>query len=74
MAQDDWRSRIEVEEEEHASGLLSRLTGELDSEARELAQDLQSRRLAVSRDGDTVFVYASTRAEAERNLTGFKWD
>ena len=65
MAQDDWRIRIEVEEEEHASGLLHRLTGELDSEARELAQDLQSRRLAVSRDGDTVFVYASTRAEAE---------
>jgi hypothetical protein len=64
MAQDDWRIRIEVEEE-HASGLLNRLTGELDSEARELAQDLQSRRLAVSRDGDTVFVYAATRAEAE---------
>jgi len=66
MADDDWRIRIEVEEEEHATGLLERLAGNLDSEARELAQDLESRRLAVSRDGDTVFVYAATRAEAER--------
>jgi hypothetical protein len=66
MADDDWRIRIEVEEEEHAAGLLERLAGDLDSEARELARDLESRRLAVSRDGDTVFVYAATRAEAER--------
>ena len=66
MADDDWRIRIEVEEEEHAAGLLERLAGELDSEARELARELESHRLAVSRDGDTVFVYASTRAEAER--------
>jgi hypothetical protein len=65
MAQDDWRIRIEVEEEEHASGLLERLSGDLDSEARELAQDLESRRLVVSQDGDTIFVYATTRAEAE---------
>jgi hypothetical protein len=65
MANDDWRIRIEVEEEEHASGLLDRLSGDLDSEARELARELESRRLAVSRDGDTVFVYAGTRAEAE---------
>jgi hypothetical protein len=66
MADDDWRIRIEVEEEEHASGLLDRLTGELDQEARELARDLESHRLAVSRDGDTVFVYAATRAAAEQ--------
>jgi hypothetical protein len=66
MASDDWRIRIEVEEEEHASGLLDRLGGELGSEARELAHDLESRRLAVSRDGETIFVYAATRAEAER--------
>jgi hypothetical protein len=65
MAQDDWRIRIEVEEEEHASGLLDRLAGDLGSEARELAEELKDRRLAVSRDGDTVFVYASTRIEAE---------
>ena len=62
---DDWRITIEVEEEEHATGLLERLGRDLDSEARELAKDLKSRRLVVSRDGDTIFVYASTRAEAE---------
>jgi hypothetical protein len=66
MADDDWRIRIEVEEEGHATGLIDRLAGELGSEARELARDLESRRLAVSRDGEIVFVYAATRAEADR--------
>ena len=66
MANDDWRIRIVVEEEEHATGLLARLTGDLGSEAKELAADLAARRLAVSHDADTVFVYAATRAEAER--------
>jgi len=66
MANDDWRIRIEVEEEEHAAGLLERLAGELGSEARELAEELRERRLAVSRDGDTLFVYADTRTEAEQ--------
>jgi len=66
MADDDWRIRIEVKEEEHARGLLDRLAGELGSEARELARDLESRRLAVSRDGETLFVYAATRASAEQ--------
>jgi hypothetical protein len=66
MADDDWRIRIEVEEEEHATGLLERLAGDLSSEARELANDLKSRRLAVSRDDDTVYVYATTRAEAQQ--------
>ncbi len=68
MANDDWRIRIEVEEEEHAAGFLDRLTGDLDEEARELANDLESQRLAVSRDGDTIFVYAGTRAAAEQAL------
>jgi hypothetical protein len=62
---DDWRIRIEVEEA-HAGGLLDRLAADLDEEARELARELAQRRLAVSRDGDEVFVYASSRAEAER--------
>jgi hypothetical protein len=65
MANDDWRIRIEVEEEEHATGLLDRLAGDLDKEARELASELESKRLVVSRDGDTIFVYAATRAEAD---------
>jgi hypothetical protein len=66
MANDDWRIRIEVEEDEHATGLLERLAGDLGSEARELANDLKSQRLAVSRDADTVFVYTASHAEAER--------
>jgi len=66
MANDDWRIRIEVEEDEHASGLLERLTGDLDQEARELARELEANRLAVSRDADTVYVYAASRGEAER--------
>jgi hypothetical protein len=66
MAQDDWRIRIEVEEEEHATRLLDRLAGELGSEARDLARELESHRLAVSRDGGTVFVYAATHADARR--------
>jgi hypothetical protein len=69
MADDDWRIRIDVEEEGHATGLLERLAGELGSEARDLARDLESRRLVVSHDADTVFVYAATRAEAERAHT-----
>ncbi len=66
MADDDWRIRIEVEEEEHATGLLERLAGDLDTEARELSHDLAAHRLAVSRDGDTVFVYAATLPAAEQ--------
>ena len=62
---DDWRIRIEVEET-HAGGLLDRLGADLDEEARELARELGKRRLAVSRDGDEIFVYASSRPEAER--------
>jgi hypothetical protein len=63
---DDWRIRIEVEEEESARSLLARLGAELGSEARELARELEERRLAVSRDGDTIFVYASSHLEAEQ--------
>jgi len=62
---DDWRIRIELEEE-HAEGLLDRLGLDLGSEARSLADELQGRRLVVSRDGETLFVYAGSRAEAER--------
>ena len=61
---DDWRIRIDVAEE-HAEGLLERFGLDLSSEARELADELKGRRLAVSRDDDTIFVYAGSRAEAE---------
>jgi hypothetical protein len=61
---DDWRIRIEVEDVHDT--VLERLGVELDDEARDLARELEQRRLAVSRDGDEVFVYASSRAEAEQ--------
>jgi hypothetical protein len=62
---DDWRIHIEVEEN-HAGGLLDRLGADLDEEARDLARELEQKRLAVSRDGDDIFVYASSRADADR--------
>jgi hypothetical protein len=65
MAKDDWRLRIEFAESE-ASGLLSRLVGWNPGDARELADELKDRRLAVTEDGGTVFVYAGSSLEAER--------
>jgi hypothetical protein len=64
---DDWRIRIELSEEEHAGDLQGRLSSDLRTdEAKRLADELQGRRLAVSRDGNELFVYASSQAEAER--------
>jgi hypothetical protein len=65
MAQDDWRIRIELPEDEHARGLLERL-GFGRREAEELADELREHRLAVSRDGNTVFVYAASGMQAEQ--------
>ena len=56
---DDWRIHITVKED---GGLLDRLGIELGDEAAELAHELKERRLAVSRDGDEIFVYADTQA------------
>jgi hypothetical protein len=64
MARDDYRIRVELPEEEHATGLLSRLG--LGSGADELAQELEGRRLVVSHDDGELFVYASSAAEVER--------
>ena len=64
MASDDYRIRVELPEEENASGLLSRLG--LGSWADELAEELEGRRLAVSQDDNELFVYASSAAEAEQ--------
>ncbi len=66
MAQDDWRLRIELEEEGHAAEILDRLGFDLSSEAKELSRHLEAQKLAVSRDGKVVFVYAPTRTEIER--------
>jgi hypothetical protein len=67
MARDDWRLRIELAGEV-GGNLLGRL-GLWESDARELAHDLKDRRLAVTRDDDTVFVYASSSLELERART-----
>jgi hypothetical protein len=65
MAQDDWRVRVELPDEAGAEDFLGRL-GLRQSEAEELADELREHRLAVSQDGNTVFVYASTGMQAEQ--------
>jgi hypothetical protein len=65
MAQDDWRIRIELPDEEGARGFLDRL-GVTKGDAEELARELRAHRLAVSRDDDTIFVYAATGMQAEQ--------
>lgn len=64
---DDWRIRIEPREAAHAETLLERLGFDLGSdEAKRLARELEGHRLAVSRDGDTIFVYAESQAEVNQ--------
>jgi hypothetical protein len=64
VARDDWRLRIDLGEEA-AGGLLGRL-GLLGSEARDLARELEDQRLAVTRDGGTIFVYADSSFALEK--------
>jgi hypothetical protein len=64
VAEDDWRLRIELGSE-GAHGLLG-LLGLVDTDADELAHSLRDERLAVTRDEDTVFVYAGSEAQLER--------
>lgn len=68
MAEDDWRIRIEVGDEGPIETLLGRIGLDLGSEARHLARELEGHRLAVSRDGDALFVYAGTQALAQQAL------
>jgi hypothetical protein len=65
MAQDDWRIRIELPDEEGARGVLERL-GLARGDAEALADELREQRLAVSRDGNTVFVYAASGIQVEQ--------
>jgi hypothetical protein len=65
---DDWRIRIELERDGDAGGPLDRLGFDLGAEARERARELEQRRLAVSRDGNELFVYAGSYPEALRAL------
>jgi hypothetical protein len=64
VAQDDWRLRIELDEDA-AGGLLARL-GLLGSQARDLVHELRDERLAVTQEGKTVFVYASSLSRLEQ--------
>ena len=61
---DDWRVRILLED--RVDTLVERLGFDLHDEARELARELKHDRLVVSRDDDTVFVYADSGAQADR--------
>ena len=65
---DDWRIKIELEEEEHAGSLLDRLAHGLGFEARELARELERDRLVVSRDGNRLFVYTESPQQALKAL------
>src|SRR5581483_12371382 len=67
MARDDWRIRIELEGD-RAEGFLERIGLDLGSRARELAKELKEARLPASRDGDTIFVYSSSRLQARQAL------
>jgi hypothetical protein len=62
MANDDWRITIEVE---GAEGVVEGLSS-LGEEAKELAADLKQRRLSVSRDDETIYIYAGSQADAEK--------
>ena len=63
MANDDWRITVEVE---GAKDVAQRLGGDLGTEARQLADDLKARRLSVSVDDETLFIYAGSQADAEK--------
>jgi hypothetical protein len=65
MARDDWRIRVELEGD-RAGGFLQSLGFGLSSRAKELAKELEDDRLPVSRDDDTIFVYSSSRLQAEQ--------
>ena len=67
MARDDWRIRIELEGD-RAEGFLEKIGLDLGSKAHELAKELEEHRLPVSRDDDTIFVYASSRQQARQAL------
>jgi hypothetical protein len=64
---DDWRIRVELGKTANAETLLGRLGVDLGSdESKRLAEELKGRRLAVSNDEDTVFVYVDSPAAADR--------
>lgn len=66
MSSEDWRIHIELEQGgDQGADFFERLTGDLGDEARELAKALSGEHLVVSRDDNELFVYASTKKQAE---------
>jgi hypothetical protein len=64
---DDFRIHIELPEAHHAETLLGRLGRDLGSdEAKRVARELEGRQLAVSRDENELFVYASGPEDADQ--------
>src|SRR3954451_3074507 len=63
MANDDWRITVEVE---GARDLAGRLGGDLSADAQELADDLKGRRLSVSVDDETLYIYSKSQSDAEK--------
>jgi hypothetical protein len=60
---DDWRLQVDMAADDHAHALTERLA------AQQLEHELSAAfhdRVIVSRDGARVFLYAGTRAQAER--------
>lgn len=63
MTDEDWRVEVELDDEEQGYSLDERLrAGELDDNARERLGD----RVAVSRDGSRIFLYAADEAQSRQ--------
>ena len=62
MANDDWRITVEVE----GAGDVAQGLRDLSDEAQELANDLKGRRLSVSVDDETLFIYCNSQGDAEK--------
>jgi len=65
VAHDDWRIHVELKQEGEQGDFVERLTSALGDEAEELAEALKGDRLAVSRGDGELFVYASSKSQAE---------
>ena len=62
MADEDWRVEVQLDDEEHGYSLGERLRAlDLDEEARKRL----GREVIVTRDGSRLFLYTSTREEAD---------
>ena len=62
---DDWRVRVVLEDDESRSAFSRLLGHELSPDGEELAKALSGQQLAVSGEDNNLFVYASTRRQAD---------